>query len=360
MALAKVIGVGHRSLEILEAHASAKIKSIGQLWKLWTLICQAWWATCKDKSLQKLFASDSAFSGWLSHAFHPWLHADFFCLRLLGLLGYNSCCVALRRILDWLFLGDLADATDLELLDSRGIGAVLNLIGPSPSWVENYWLTIWRLGLGGSGSTLRLVGVGSLTSRRHRSCVTFRATWRGVLGGWLRRQTVLRHCGDVMAILRAIPGEMPMWRPESLGELPGWAQQICLYGGLLASEGRLVPTWSAGTCTEPSWDCLIEQRFSFAAGPFGPEEESTGRFTRKSLKSQRKSWCSQCLGWSLGQNYQPKAPQRQIRPQFQGLVSPVSGISMPPAEFDHFGGGEWSCESTEIVAGVGCMFDTLE
>jgi len=33
------------------------------------------------------------------------------------------------RILDWLFLGDLADATDLELLDSRGIGAVLNLIG---------------------------------------------------------------------------------------------------------------------------------------------------------------------------------------------------------------------------------------
>ena len=33
------------------------------------------------------------------------------------------------RILDWLFLGDLADATDLELLESRNIGAVLNLIG---------------------------------------------------------------------------------------------------------------------------------------------------------------------------------------------------------------------------------------
>ena len=31
--------------------------------------------------------------------------------------------------MDWLFLGDLADATDLELLDSKGIGAVLNLIG---------------------------------------------------------------------------------------------------------------------------------------------------------------------------------------------------------------------------------------
>lgn len=36
---------------------------------------------------------------------------------------------SISRILDWLFLGDLADATDLELLDSRGIGAVLNLIG---------------------------------------------------------------------------------------------------------------------------------------------------------------------------------------------------------------------------------------
>lgn len=33
------------------------------------------------------------------------------------------------RILDGLFLGDLADATDLELLERRGIGAVLNLIG---------------------------------------------------------------------------------------------------------------------------------------------------------------------------------------------------------------------------------------
>ena len=34
-----------------------------------------------------------------------------------------------RRILDGLFLGDLADATDLELLERRGIGAVLNLLG---------------------------------------------------------------------------------------------------------------------------------------------------------------------------------------------------------------------------------------
>lgn len=45
-----------------------------------------------------------------------------------------DCCgpcdfLCSSRILDWLFLGDLADATDLELLDSRGIRAVLNLIG---------------------------------------------------------------------------------------------------------------------------------------------------------------------------------------------------------------------------------------
>lgn len=33
------------------------------------------------------------------------------------------------QILPWLFLGDLEEATDIELLDKRGIGAVLNLIG---------------------------------------------------------------------------------------------------------------------------------------------------------------------------------------------------------------------------------------
>ncbi len=51
-----------------------------------------------------------------------------------GLAALRPCSIS--RILDWLFLGDLADATDLELLDSRGIGAVLNLIGPG-AW--NPW-----------------------------------------------------------------------------------------------------------------------------------------------------------------------------------------------------------------------------
>ena len=50
--------------------------------------------------------------------------------------GCDLWALRISRILDWLFLGDLADATDLELLDSRGIGAVLNLIGPG-AW--NPW-----------------------------------------------------------------------------------------------------------------------------------------------------------------------------------------------------------------------------
>lgn len=76
-------------------------------------------------------------------------------------------------------MGDLADATDLELLDSRGIGAVLNLIGPGTWHLKALEMgkmflkpNVFGAQIGLSSSVcdlfwLRLVGITGSVARRH-------------------------------------------------------------------------------------------------------------------------------------------------------------------------------------------------
>ena len=151
-----------------------------------------------------------------------------------------------------------------------------------------------------------------------------------------------------------ISGKMPRWTAKGAGELPGWAQQIRLHGGLLVgAAGRIHSSWSTRTCTGSSGDCVIQQWIPFATGAFSTEAWSYGRAS-KSFPSA--GW--ECLR-RFGEDHQSETPQRQIRPQFQGLVKLVS-ISIPTAQFYHLRWGEWPCEPTETVFGAGCMLDALE